>query len=163
MQWTPPFAFYVAQTSLQRRHIDDENISPRIIRVSRLIDAGDFEMTTTTATRQVGSVTIVDISGNIVFGKNLASLRNLVSNLLNKGHKQILLNLSDVDHFDSSGLGFLVSALTSVRRDGGELKLLNLTQKVHVMRFTKLSAIFDILDDEEAAVRSFRPSAAASA
>jgi anti-sigma B factor antagonist len=120
-------------------------------------------MPTTTAIRQVGSVTIVDISGNLVFGKDLASLRNLVSNLLNKGHKQILLNLSDVGHFDSSGLGFLVSALTSVRRDGGELKLLNLTQKVHVMRFTKLSAIFDILDDEEAAVRSFRPSAAATA
>ena len=121
-------------------------------------------MPTTTVIRQVGSVTIVDISGNIVFGKDLASLRNLVSDLRNQGHKQVLLNLRDVDHFDSSGLGFLVSALTSVRRDGGELKLLNLTQKVQdVMRFTKLSAIFDILDDEEAAVGSFRSSAAARA
>jgi anti-sigma B factor antagonist len=129
----------------------------------RLIVAGDFEMSTTTATRQIGSVTIVDISGNIVLGEDLASLRHLVRDLLNKGHKQILLNLSNVNHFDSSGLGFLVSAFTSVRRDGGELKLLNLTQKVHVMRFTKLSAIFDILDDEETAVRSFRPSAAARA
>ena len=121
-------------------------------------------MTSTTATRQIGSVTIVDISGNIVLGEDLASLRHLVRDLLNKGHKQILLNLSNVNHFDSSGLGFLVSAFTSVRRDGGELKLLNLTQKVQdVLRFTKLSAIFDILDDEETAVRSFRPSAAARA
>jgi anti-anti-sigma factor len=68
-------------------------------------------MPTTTAIRQVGSVTIVDISGNIVFGKDLASLRNLVSDLRNQGHKQVLLNLRDVDHFDSSGMGFLVSAL----------------------------------------------------
>ena len=121
-------------------------------------------MATTTVTRHIGSVTIVDISGNIVFGEDLASLRNLVRDLLNKGHKQVLLNLSDVNHFDSSGLGFLMSALTSVRRDGGELKLLNLTQKVRdVMRFTKLAAIFDILDDEETAVRSFRPSATARA
>ena len=121
-------------------------------------------MATTAVTRRIGSVTIVDISGNIVLGEDLASLRNLVRDLINKGHKQVLLNLGDVDRFDSSGLGFLVSAFTSVRRDGGELKLLNPTQKARdVMRFTKLSAIFDILDDEETAVRSFRPSAAARA
>jgi len=121
-------------------------------------------MATTTVTRHIGSVTVVDISGNIVLGEDLASLRNLVRDLLNKGHKQVLLNLSDVDHFDSSGLGFLVSAFTTVRRDGGELKLLNLTQKVRdVMRFTKLAAIFEILDDEAAAIRSFGQSAAASA
>lgn len=118
-------------------------------------------MSITTASRQIGSVMIVDISGNIILGENRTSLRNFMSDLLSKEHKQILFNLSDVDHIDSSGLGFLVSAFTSVRREGGELKLFSPTKKVQdVMRFTKLNTIFDILDDEAAALRSF---AAASA
>jgi anti-sigma B factor antagonist len=119
---------------------------------------------TTSTTREIGSVTIVDISGNIVFGEDSASLRNLIRHLLSKGDKQIVFNLSDVDHIDSSGLSYLVSAFASVRREGGELKLLNPTKKVQdVMRFTKLNAVFDILDDEAAAIRSFGQSAAASA
>jgi anti-sigma B factor antagonist len=120
-------------------------------------------MNMTTTTRLVGGVTIVDISGRIVLGEESAALRNLVCDLLNKGHKKILLNLGDVNYIDSSGLGNLVSAFTSVRKQEGELKLLNLTNKVHdVMQIAKLYTVFDIMDDEEAAVKSFGQSAAAT-
>src|SRR5436309_12527297 len=114
-------------------------------------------MNMTTSTREVGGVTIVDISGRIVLGEEGAALRNLVRELLNKGHKTILFNLGDVDYIDSSGLGHLVSAYTSVQTQGGELKLLNLTKRVQdVMQITRLYTVFDIMDDEAAAVRSFR-------
>jgi anti-sigma B factor antagonist len=118
----------------------------------------------TTSTRQVGGVTVVDIRGRIVLGEESAALRDLVRDLLNKGHKKILLNLREVNYIDSSGLGNLVSAFTSVRKQGGELKLLDLTNKVHdVMQITKLYTVFDIMDDEAMAVKSFSQSAAASA
>jgi anti-sigma B factor antagonist len=120
-------------------------------------------MDMTTSSRQVGGVTIVDISGRIVLGEESAALRDLVSGLLSKGQKKILLNLNDVSYIDSSGLGSLVGSFTSVRKQGGELKLLNLTNKVHdVMQITKLYTVFDITDDEAAAVKSFGQSAAAS-
>jgi anti-sigma B factor antagonist len=120
-------------------------------------------MNMTTSTRQVGGVTIVDISGRIVLGEESAALRELVCDLLGKGQKKILLNLGDVNYIDSSGLGSLVGSFTSVRKQGGELKLLNLTNKVHdVMQITKLYTVFDITDDEAAAVKSFGQSAAAS-
>jgi anti-sigma B factor antagonist len=117
-----------------------------------------------TSTRQVGGVTIVDISGRIVLGEESAALRDEVLDLLSKGHKQILLNLADVDHIDSMGLGALVSAFASVRKQGGELKLLNLTDKAaDLMQVTKLYTIFDIMNDEAAGVKSFGQSTAASA
>ena len=120
-------------------------------------------MQMTTSTRQVGGVTIVDISGRIVLGEESAALRVLVCDLLSKGHKKILLNLGDVNYIDSSGLGHLVSAFTSVRKQEGELKLLNLTNKVHdVMQITKLYTVFDIVNDEAVGVRSFAQSTAAT-
>lgn len=120
-------------------------------------------MNMTTSTRQVGNVTIVDISGRIVLGEESAALRELVCDLLGKEQKKILLNLSDVNYIDSSGLGNLVSAFTSARKQGGELKLLNLTNKVHdVMQITRLYTVFEILDDEATAVKSFGQSAAAT-
>jgi anti-sigma B factor antagonist len=117
----------------------------------------------TTSTRQVGGVTIVDISGRIVLGEESAALRDLVCDLLNKGHKNILINLGDVKYIDSSGLGHLVSAFTSVRKQKGQLKLLNLTNKVHdLMQITRLYTVFDIMDDEGVAVKSFGQSAGAT-
>src|SRR5438105_3076593 len=99
----------------------------------------------TTNIRQVGGVTIVDISGRIVLGEESAALRDLVCDLLSKGHKKILFNLGDVNYIDSSGLGHLVSAFTSARKQEGELKLLNLTNKVHhVLQITRLYTVFDI-------------------
>ena len=121
-------------------------------------------MKMTTSTRQVGEVTIVDISGRIELGEESAKVRDLISELLRKGHKQILLNFGDVHYIDSSGLGMLVSSFASVRKQGGELKLLNLTNKVSdVLQITKLYTVFDIMDDEATAVKSFGQSTAATA
>jgi anti-sigma B factor antagonist len=116
-----------------------------------------------TSTRQIGGVTIVDISGRIVLGGESAALRDLVGDLLREGHKKILFNLKDVDYIDSSGLGHLIVAFTSVRRQEGELKLLNLTSKVHdILQITRLYTVFEIMDDEAAAIRSFGQSASAT-
>ena len=113
-------------------------------------------MNMTTATRQIGGITIVDISGQIVFGEESSALRALVCDLLGEGHRKILLNLADVDYIDSSGLGHLVSAVASVRKMKGDLKLLKLTNKVHdVLRITKLHTIIDIMDNEAVAIESF--------
>jgi anti-sigma B factor antagonist len=121
-------------------------------------------MNMTTSTRQAGGVTIVKISGGIVLGEEGGALRALVCDLLSNGHNEILLNLGDVNYIDSSGLGHLVSALTRVRKQAGGLKLLNLTSKVrNLMQITRLYTVFDIMEDEASAVKSFAQSAAATA
>ena len=107
-------------------------------------------------TRQVRGVTIVDLSGQIKLGEGSSVLRDTVKDLIGKGRKNILLNLGDVNYIDSSGIGELVSAFTSVRNQGGELKLLHLTKKVHdLLQITKLYTVFHVLDDEGAAVAAF--------
>ena|SRR5271167_3015372 len=117
-----------------------------------------------TSTRQAGDVTIVDVSGRIVLGEESAALRDLVCDLLSKGHKQILLNLGDVNYIDSMGLGSLVGAFARVRKQGGELKLLNFTNKVSdLLQITKLYTVFDVMNDEAVAVKSFGQSTAATA
>jgi anti-sigma B factor antagonist len=106
--------------------------------------------------RDIGSATVVDISGRITLGEGSAALRHLVRQLLDNGRKQIVLNLADVSYIDSSGIGELVSSFTTVRKEGGELKLLNLTKKVHdLLLITKLFTVFDVHTDEEKAVSSF--------
>ena len=106
--------------------------------------------------RQVDGVTVVDMSGRITLGEGSVVLRDSIRDLIGKGQKKILLNLGDVTYIDSSGIGELVSAFTAVRREGGELKLLNLTKKVHdLLQITKLYTVFDIKDDEAAAIQSF--------
>ena len=114
-------------------------------------------MTMKASNRQVNGVTVVDMSGRITLGEGSVILRDTIKDLLGKGQKKILLNLGDVTYIDSSGIGELVSAFTSVRNQGGELKLLNLTKKVHdLLQITKLYTVFDIRDDETAAVGSFK-------
>ena len=113
-------------------------------------------MSMKTSTRQVNGVTIVDCSGRITLGEGSVTLRDTVRELLGKTNKKILLNLGDVNYIDSSGIGELVSAYTTVKNQGGELKLLNLTKKVHdLLQITKLYTVFDVKDDEAAAVKSF--------
>ena len=108
------------------------------------------------STRQVDGVTIVDLSGRITLGEGSVVLRDSIKDLLAKGQKKILLNLGDVSYIDSSGIGELVSAFTSVRNQGGELKLLHLTKKVHdLLQITKLYTVFDVKDDEAAAIGAF--------
>jgi anti-sigma B factor antagonist len=107
-------------------------------------------------TRQVDGVTILDLSGRITLGEGSVQLRDSVRDLLAKAQKQILLNLADVNYIDSSGIGELVSAYTTVRNQGGDLKLLNLTKKVHdLLQITKLYTVFDVKDDEASAIASF--------
>ena len=108
------------------------------------------------STRQVDGVSIVDCSGRITLGEGSVVLRDTVKDLLSKGQKKILLNLGDVNYIDSSGIGELVSAFTTVRNQGGELKLLKLTKKVHdLLQITKLYTVFDVKDDEATAIGSF--------
>src|SRR6202007_562462 len=107
-------------------------------------------------TRQVDGVTILDMSGRITLGEGSVQLRDAVRDLLGKGQKHILLNLGDVTYIDSSGIGELVSAFTTAKNQGGELKLLNLTRKVHdLLQITKLYTVFDVKDDEAVAVKAF--------
>jgi anti-sigma B factor antagonist len=118
-------------------------------------------MNMTLSTRQVGGITILDIGGRIVLGEESASVRDVIRDLLKNGHKQILFNLGDVDYIDTIGLGSLVGALTTVRKQGGDLKLLNLPEKfAGVIQITKLYTVIDIINDEAAAVKSFSQSTA---
>ncbi|MDP9049742.1 MAG: STAS domain-containing protein [Acidobacteriota bacterium] len=108
------------------------------------------------ATRQVDGVTILDLSGRITLGEGSVTLRDAVHDAAAKGSKHILLNLENISYIDSSGIGELVSAFTSIKNAGGELKLLNLTKKVHdLLQITKLYTVFDVSDDEASAIASF--------
>jgi anti-sigma B factor antagonist len=109
------------------------------------------------SSRQVNGVAVVDMSGRITLGEGSVVLRDTVRELLGKSEKKILLNLGDVTYIDSSGIGELVSAFTSVRNQQGQLKLLKLTKKVHdLLQITKLYTVFEIYDDEAAAIASFK-------
>jgi anti-sigma B factor antagonist len=108
-------------------------------------------------TRQVDGVTIVDASGRITLGEGSVILRDTVRDLLSKGSKKIILNLAEVNYIDSSGIGELVSAYTTTKNQGGELKLLNLTKKVNdLLQITKLYTVFDVKDDETNAIKAFK-------
>jgi len=108
------------------------------------------------STRQVDGVVVMDLSGRITLGEGSVVLRDAVRELLSKGNKKILANLADVNYIDSSGIGELVSAFTTVKNQGGELKLLNMTKKVHdLLQITKLYTVFDVKDNEANAIKSF--------
>jgi anti-sigma B factor antagonist len=107
-------------------------------------------------TRTVGDVHILDCSGKITLGEGTMAIRSTVREVLKKGSKKIVLNLADVNYIDSSGIGELVSSYTTVANQGGQLKLLNLTKKIHeLLAITKLLTVFQVFDDERAAVGSF--------
>ncbi|HZT58625.1 MAG TPA: STAS domain-containing protein [Pyrinomonadaceae bacterium] len=107
--------------------------------------------------RQAGDVTILDLEGKITIGEGSVGLRNAIRRLMQEGKKKILLNLSGVGYVDSSGIGELVSSYTTIGREGGQLKLLNLTQKIRdLLTITKLLTVFDTYDDEAAALNSFK-------
>jgi anti-sigma B factor antagonist len=107
-------------------------------------------------TRTVGDVKILDCSGKITLGEGTMAVRNTVRDLLKNGEKKIILNLGDVSYIDSSGIGELVSTFTTVINQGGQLKLLNLTKKIHeLLQITKLLTVFQVYDNENAAIASF--------
>jgi anti-sigma B factor antagonist len=108
------------------------------------------------ATRAIGEITIVDIKGRITLGEGNVVLRDVMAGLLEKGHKHILLNMTEVAHVDSAGIGELVRSHTSVRKQGGHMKLVNPHKKVReLLQMTMLSAVFDIQEDEDSAIKSF--------
>jgi anti-sigma B factor antagonist len=117
-------------------------------------------MSVTFKIRQVGDVTIVDMSGRIVLGEGSSTLRDALRDLVTHGDKKILLNLGDVSYIDSSGVGELVAGFTTVTNRGGQLKLLNLTKRVQdLLQITKLYTVFDVHDNEAHALKSFSASA----
>ena len=104
-------------------------------------------------TRIVGDAHILDISGKIVLGKETMAVRNTVKDLLHNGVKKIVINLAEVNYIDSSGVGELVSSFTTVAKEGGQLKLLNLTNRVkEILAITRLLTVFQVFDNEQAAV-----------
>lgn len=106
--------------------------------------------------RRNGNVTVLDLQGNIRLGEGNIELHNILRFLVEKGERRILLNLANVTNIDSSGLGELVAGYTTLQRNGGELKILRLTERVHeLMMITKLLTVFDVFDDETEAVNSF--------
>jgi anti-sigma B factor antagonist len=110
----------------------------------------------TANTRRIEGVNIVDLSGRITIGEGTIVLKDAVRNLLQRNEKKILLNLADVSYIDSSGIGELVSSFTTVGNQGGKLKLLNLTKKVHdLLSITKLLTVFEVFGDEAKAIQSF--------
>lgn len=104
-------------------------------------------------TRTVADVHILDISGNIVLGQGTMVVRNTIKDLLHNGVRKIVLNLAEVNHIDSSGVGELVSSFTAVTKEGGQLALLNLSTKVQeILAITRLLTVFHVYDNEQAAV-----------
>ena len=107
-------------------------------------------------TREINGAVIIDLSGQITLGEPSATVRDEVRDQLGHGSRKLLLNLAEVTYIDSAGLGELTAAYMTVKNRGGELKLLNLTKRVHdLMQITKLYTVFDVYDDERKAVTSF--------
>ena len=106
--------------------------------------------------RIVGGVTILDLSGKMTLGEGDELLREKIASLINAGHKQMLLTLDGVPYIDSAGLGEIVRTYTTVSRQGGKLKLLNLTKRIEdLLSITKLLTVFEVYENEAEAIQSF--------
>jgi anti-sigma B factor antagonist len=107
--------------------------------------------------RQAGDVTILDMYGSVRIGEGSVALRDSVRRLIGEGKKLVLLNLGGVNYMDSSGVGELIANYTTLSREGGQLKLLNLTDKIqNLLVITKLLTVFDTYDNEAEALSSFK-------
>jgi anti-sigma B factor antagonist len=112
--------------------------------------------------RNVGDVVVLDLKGKVTLGAGDELLKDKVNSLVNQGHRKIVLNLADVPYVDSAGLGEIVRTYTTVSKNGGSLKLLNLTKRItDLLAITKLLTVFETVDTESDAVRSFSASAKA--
>ena len=106
--------------------------------------------------RVVGGISILDLSGKIVLGEGDLQVKERIKDLLGDGQRKILLNLADVNYIDSAGLGALISSYTTVRREGGSLKLVNLTKRIKdLLAITKLITVFETFESEAEAIASF--------
>src|ERR687883_1212409 len=107
--------------------------------------------------RQAGDVTVLDMDGRITIGEGSVALRSATRRLLEEDKKKILLNLAGVGYIDSSGIGELVSSYTAIGKENGQLKLLNLTQKLQdLLAITKLLTVFDVYESEADALNSYK-------
>jgi len=125
------------------------------------IGAADTAKTKTQAVaRALGNVSVIDVKGNIILGEGNVLIRQMLTDLMAQGKRLVVLNLREVDHIDSAGIGELVRSHSTLRRRGGQLKLANLSPKVKdVIEMTRLHTVFDIYGDEQSAVRSLAASA----
>ena len=106
--------------------------------------------------RQAGDVTILDMTGDVRIGEGAISLRDSIRTLADQGKKKVLLNLAGVKYMDSTGVGELIANYTTITRQGGQLKLLNLTDRIqNLLVITKLLTVFDSYDNEAEALKSF--------
>ncbi len=106
--------------------------------------------------RNIGTVVVLDLDGKIVLGEGAGLLKDKVRSVVFQGHKQVLLNLSGVDYMDSSGLGELIAAFTTVTREGGSVKITNLTRRVSdLLAIAKVLTVFDVYSTEAEALASF--------
>jgi anti-sigma B factor antagonist len=107
--------------------------------------------------RIVGDVTILDLKGKMTLGEGDELLKDKINSLIHQGQKNLLLNLEGVPYIDSAGLGEIVRTYTTVSRQGGKLKLLNLTKRIQdLLAITKLLTVFETYDTEQDAIGSFR-------
>lgn len=107
--------------------------------------------------REIGSVTLLELNGKIILGDESSSLRESIKGLLAQGKKKVLLNLARISFIDSTGVGTLVAAYTSARSQGGEVKLSSLTKKFReTLQVTRLLTVFEVFDDDQAALASFK-------
>src|SRR4030095_16415032 len=107
--------------------------------------------------RQAGDITILDLSGEVRIGEGSIALRDAIRKLSDAGKKKLLLNLAGVNYVDSSGIGELIANYTTVSRQGGQLKLLNLTDRIqNLLVITKLLTVFDVYENESEALKSFQ-------
>jgi anti-sigma B factor antagonist len=106
--------------------------------------------------RSAGDVTVLDLKGKMTLGEGDELLKDKINSLLQQGRKKVVLNLEDVPYIDSSGLGQIVGGYTTIMKQGGSLKLLNLTKRISdLLSITKLLTVFETYDSEADAVRSF--------
>jgi|SRR2546429_2465769 len=113
-------------------------------------------MAVTFETKNLGNVCVLTPHGKIVIGDEVAALRDKIKGLLQAGSKNILLNMANISYIDSTGVGALVGAFTSIRNQGGQMKLANLSQRVKdILLVTKLLTVFDVYDSEVEGTRSF--------
>jgi anti-sigma B factor antagonist len=110
--------------------------------------------------RSVGDVIVLDLKGKMTLGEGDEQLRDKINSLVQQGHRKIVLNLEGVPYLDSAGLGEIVRTYTTISRQGGSLKLLNLTKRItDLLSITKLLTVFETFDSESEAVQSFSASA----
>ncbi len=114
-------------------------------------------MTFQATTRELQGVTVIDASGSLTLGGGGTALRDLLHVMASKGQKKFLLNLRDLHFIDSFGIGELVRSYATVRKRGGELKLVHVTKKVQdLLEITRIHTLFEIHTNEHTALGGFR-------